>query len=62
MAETEKKPGHLQNIRTEFKKIIWPTKERALKQTGAVVAASVALGLLIAAIDYIFKLVLGLVL
>jgi len=60
--KTNEKPQHWKKIKAEFKKIIWPTKARALKQTGAVIAVSVVLGGLIAIIDYVFKALLGLIL
>lgn len=38
-------------LQTEFKKIVWPDKATVKRQTGAVIAVSVALGLIIAALD-----------
>ena len=38
-------------LKAEYKRIIWPDKETVTKQTGAVIAVSVALGLIIAALD-----------
>lgn len=53
--EKVKKPSKFSQIKAEFKKIIWPDKKSAGKQTLAVVVISVILGLIIAIIDYIFK-------
>lgn len=45
-------------LQTEFKKIIWPDEATVRKQTGAVVSVSIALGLIIAAIDTVIVYVL----
>ena len=42
-------------LKAEFQKIIWPDKESLTKQTTAVVATSVVLGLIIALLDYIIQ-------
>ena len=53
MSENEKtqKKGWFKGLQAEFKKVIWPDKKTLAKQTTAVVAVSVVLGLLIAVID-----------
>ena len=58
MGETEKlektpKKSWFTGLKAEFKKIIWPNKQSLTRQTVAVIAASVALGLLIALMDYV---------
>lgn len=45
------KKSFWKGLKAEYKKIIWPDKDTVMKQTYAVVAVSVALGLLIAALD-----------
>lgn len=45
------KKSFWKGLKAEYNKIIWPDKDTVIKQTGAVVAVSVALGLLIAALD-----------
>lgn len=45
------KKSFWKGLKAEYKKIIWPDKDTIIKQTYAVVAASAALGLLIAALD-----------
>ena len=42
-------------LKAEFKKIIWPSKQSLARQTAAVIAVSVALGLIIALMDYIIQ-------
>lgn len=54
-AEKVKKPSKFSQIKAEFKKIIWPDKKSATKQTIAVVVISVVLGVIIAILDFIFK-------
>ena len=50
-----KKPGCFKNVSIEFKKIIWPDKNTMFKQSIAVVAISIVLGIIIAAIDALAK-------
>ena len=54
-AEKTKKQGFFKNVRIECKKITWPDKETMFKQSVAVVAISVVLGVVIAMIDYVAK-------
>jgi preprotein translocase subunit SecE len=61
MAESEKESFgtkckvFFKGLKSEFKKIIWPTREDLTKQTIAVIVVSVILGLLIAALDAAFQ-------
>ena len=60
MGETEKlekapKKSWFAGLKAEFKKIIWPNKQSLGRQTVAVIAVSVVLGLLIALMDYIIQ-------
>lgn len=52
--ETQKSDW-LAGLKAEFHKIIWPTKETLAKETTAVVIVSVALGLVIALLDFIIQ-------
>lgn len=45
------KKSFWKGLKAEYKRIIWPDKETVTKQTRAVIAVSVALGLIIAALD-----------
>lgn len=58
----KKKVNHWKNLKAEFKKIIWPDKKKALKQSTAVVVVAVCLGVLIAVIDTVVKFGLGFIL
>ena len=49
------KKSWFDGLKAEFKKIIWPDKDSVVKQTGAVVAVSVVVGILIAVIDTVVK-------
>ena len=51
-AKQSKKGGFFKGVRTEFGKIIWPSRETIVKQLIAVVCVTVVTGLLIAAIDF----------
>ena len=48
-------------IKTEFKKIVWPTKDDIIKQTIAVITSSVVIGVIISILDFIFKVLLNFV-
>ena len=49
-------------VKAEFKKIIWPSSETLTKETIAVIVVSVVLGLIIAALDWLFQIGLGAIL
>ena len=48
--KTQKK-SWFKGLQAEFKKVIWPDKKTLARQTTAVVAVSVVLGVIIAVID-----------
>ena len=50
-----KKTGFFKGLKSEFKKISWPDKEATFKQSVAVVAISVVVGVIIAILDYIIQ-------
>lgn len=52
-AENKASPGFLQGVKAEFKKIVWPDRQATVRQSVAVVAISVAIGVIIAILDYI---------
>lgn len=54
-AEKQSRPGFFQGVKTEFKKVVWPDRKSTLKQSVAVVAISVVVGVIIAIIDYVAK-------
>lgn len=49
--EGTSKKGFFKNLKSEFKKVVWPKKDELVKQTVLVVVVSVALGLLISVVD-----------
>jgi preprotein translocase subunit SecE len=42
------------DVRAELRKVIWPTPEQTSRLTALVIALSVAMGLLLGAIDFVF--------
>lgn len=54
-AEKKAKSSFFKGVKTEFKKIIWPDRNSTIRQSVAVVAISVVVGVLIAIIDYVAK-------
>ena len=55
MSEKTQKKSWFKGLGQEFKKIIWPDKMTLAKQTAAVISVSVALGALIAVIDFVLQ-------
>ena len=60
MGETEKvkkapKQSWFTGLKAEFKKIIWPEQKSLVRQTVAVVAVSVIVGLIIALMDTLIQ-------
>ena len=54
-AEKKERPSFFKGIKSEFKKIIWPDRKATLRQSVAVVAISVVVGVIIAILDYVIK-------
>ena len=55
MSEKTQKKSWFKGLSQEFRKIIWPDKMTLAKQTAAVISVSVALGALIAVIDFVLQ-------
>lgn len=47
----------LKEARSEFNRVTWPSREKALRLTSAVLAVVVAMALFVAAFDYLFNTV-----
>ena len=56
MAEkSTKKPSRFKGVKSEFKKITWPDKHATFKQSVAVVAISVVVGVIITILDFVIQ-------
>ena len=57
MANTESTPkkSWVEGLKAEFRKIIWPNQQDLVKQSAAVVAVSVVLGIIIALLDFVVQ-------
>ena len=55
-AVKEKKTSWFKGLKAEFKRIIWPDQKTLVKETTAVVAVSVILGLVISALDFVIRI------
>ncbi len=53
--EKTQKKSWFDGLKAEFRKIIWPDKKTTAKQTVAVLAVSIVLGIIIAILDLIVK-------
>lgn len=54
-AEKQARPSFFKGIKSEFKKITWPGRQSTIKQSVAVVAISIVVGIIIAIIDAVLK-------
>ena len=54
-AGKQERPDFIKGVKSEFKKIIWPDKQSTIRQSIAVMAVSVVVGVIIAALDYVFQ-------
>ena len=54
--EKAPKKSWFKGLKSEFKKIIWPTKASVARQTTAVVLITVVLGIIIVVIDYLLQI------
>ena len=60
--EKTQKKSFFKGVKTEFNKIVWPDRGTVGKETAAVLACSVALGLIIAILDLAIKFGLSFIL
>jgi len=56
MAEKTSKRSFWDGVKSEFTKITWPDRETMFKQTTTVVIISLALGIIIAIIDFFLQM------
>ena len=63
MEATEKKTkgDFFKNLKIEFKKVIWPTKQSAAKQTLAVIVVTLILGVIVKLLDTGITALIGLI-
>ena len=53
--------GYVKGRKTEWKKIVWPTRKELVKKTGVVIAISAVTGILVSLMDMLFQNVVNLV-
>jgi preprotein translocase subunit SecE len=51
----------LKEVQTELKKVVWPTREQALRLTVLVVGVSLVVGLYIGVLDYVLTKIVEMV-
>lgn len=49
------KPGFWKGVKAEFKKVTWPDRDGTIKQSVAVVAISLVVGVIIAVLDLLIQ-------
>lgn len=52
----KKKNSFFRSLKAEFNRVVWPDKDRVIKETTAVVIVTVILGAVIALLDFLIKL------
>ena len=52
----------LKEVRSELKRVTWPTKNEAIRLTSMVIAVSIVVGIYIGALDYLFTKIMELLL
>lgn len=52
----KKKGSFFKSLKAEFQRIVWPDKDKIVKETTAVVIVSVILGAVIALLDFAIKM------
>ena len=55
-AKPAAKKNFFKGVKSEWRKITWPSKETLVKETAAVIVISVVLGAVIALLDAVIKL------
>lgn len=60
-AERKEKGSFFRNLKIEFKKIIWPDRKDASKQTLLIIIVAVILGILIKLLDTGIQALIGLI-
>ena len=61
-AKKDKKPSFFHGLKKEYKKIVFADKETVAKQTVAVLFMSIAIGVMIAVLDFVMKFGLSFIL
>ena len=57
--ETKQKKSWFKGLKAEFNKIIWPDRKSLTKETAAVLAVSVMLGVIIFVVDLVARFGIG---
>jgi preprotein translocase subunit SecE len=52
----------LKEVRSELKRVVWPTRPEAIRLTSVVIIVSVIIGIYIGVLDYIFAKIMALLL
>jgi preprotein translocase subunit SecE len=55
----QKIPEFLSEVKTEMKKVSWPTRQQALRNTAIVIGATVATAILLGGLDALFTWIIN---
>ncbi len=53
-ATGERMTGFVREVRSELRKVVWPTQQEAIKLTAIVIIVSAAVGVFLSAVDFTF--------
>ena len=59
--EKKEKKNFFKNVKSEFKKIVWPDKKSAFRQAVLIIVATIILGVLIKLLDTGIQALIGLI-
>ncbi len=45
----------IREVRSELRKVVWPTRQEAINLTGIVIGVSVAVGVFLGLVDFVFS-------
>jgi preprotein translocase SecE subunit len=47
--------GYFREVRVELRKVVWPTRQEAINLTAVTLALSVAVGVFLGGVDFVFQ-------
>lgn len=61
MQQIKKIAKFLREVKSEFRKVVWPSREKLINMTTVVVSVAVLVGLFLTGMDYIFQQLMQLI-
>ncbi len=61
MQQIKKIAKFLREVKSEFRKVVWPSREKLINMTTIVISVAVLVGLFLTGVDYIFQQLMQLI-